>query len=213
MTDSKYISRAGECNIRRFMSCNFDNDLSALIISGEPTIEELLKAWDSIITTYIDLSGQFKEMEEIEILRRKEFLYNRNQAVEMTIYAQRMSVDTLGEPFVKDFDVLIQNGYRPKWEKDIPKFLKQLKQFESAEASFHMEYKNVCEEIDKLKDANKDKKKAKASNRVNFLRMVNSLERFGNRIDFETTDVERLAIMISDYKELCSQAENESNKN
>lgn len=208
MSEAKIISRAADCNVGKFMQCQYDQEYSVLIVSGEPTPEQLFEAWDKIITEFIDASGQFKEMEEMELLRRKEYLENRNMAIEMTIMAQRVSVDKLGMPMIDDFEVLEMNGYRPRWNGDKNKFLLQLDGFAASEASFNSEYISVCKEIeDYYKELEKSNGKKLILSRIKFLQMVNTLEKFGYRVDFETTSSERFAIMISDYKEFCAQSE------
>lgn len=62
--------------LRNFEECLLNKNLSALIISGFPTPEELNKAWESIVTEYSDSLGSveydlfghlFKEVKNLEI--------------------------------------------------------------------------------------------------------------------------------------------------
>lgn len=209
----KWIQRASECVLDKFMRCNFDNDLSVLIISGKPAPEDLLAAWDNILTEYIDLSGQYKDMEEMELMRRMKYLECRNEAVEKTVTGQIAAVEHLGEPMVEYLDVLEQNGYPLTWTGDKQEFLDRLNGIRTAEASYKEEYNDTCAELEQYYKARQDEDKNLLNNRRKFLSMVNSIERFWSKIDMFTLSVERFAIMVSDYREMIGRKAIESSKN
>lgn len=211
---NKYISKASECNLTQFMSCAFDNDFTVLIISGKPSPKQLAEAFENIITEYYDISGIDKDMEEIEILRRLKYLELRNQAVSAAIFAQRQAVlsPEIGEPFTEYFSIFSNNGYAPKWTGDKQAFLKQLDSFERSEASYHKEYEEVKKELEDYYKSEAAKNKPMNS-RKNFIRMVNNIERLGNRIDFNNISLERFAVMVSDYRELMDKKAFENSKN
>jgi hypothetical protein len=43
--------------LSKFIDCDVDGDLSALVIEGDPTEEEILTAWLSVKTQYADITG------------------------------------------------------------------------------------------------------------------------------------------------------------
>lgn len=181
------------------MTCLYDGDLTVLIIEGEPTHEDLIKAIQSIADEFYDLSGLDRDLEELETLRRLKYLEARNNVVTACLYAQRSAVISIGEPFIEDLDLFSNNGYLIFWTGDKEKFLKDLDNIEAQEQSYRSEYLEIKHDME-----NQPIKKP-TSTRKNMLSMINQLEKLGNKIDIRSTTVERLAIMISDERELYNQ--------
>jgi hypothetical protein len=81
------------------MDCLFDNDLTALIISGEPTEAELIAAWDKVYTHYCQLSGGsynevFELSNQINVLNAKIFIVNGTVIHLQQVYSKEL-VDIL----------------------------------------------------------------------------------------------------------------------
>lgn len=55
--DISYHQTIDELPLNRFIDCMVDNNLSALIISGLPTIQQLQSAWENIFSDYIERIG------------------------------------------------------------------------------------------------------------------------------------------------------------
>ena len=52
----KLLSRCSETTMGQFRQCLEHNNISALIVEGEPTAEQLAEAWASLFLEYCDLS-------------------------------------------------------------------------------------------------------------------------------------------------------------
>lgn len=198
----KLICKAQDCTVELFMTCVFDKKLGGLIVEGSPDPEDLVTAIQSIIDEFYDLSGLDQDLEELETVRRFKYLEARNKVVAACVYAQRSAVMELNKPFVEDFDLFVDNGYTIHWNGDKEEFLRDINIIEASEGSYRDEFNGLKAEIE-----SEPMIKPMATRR-NFISTINQLEKLGNKIDIKTTSVERLAIMISDEKELYNQRSN-----
>lgn len=209
---NKFICKASECNLNQFISCNFDNDLSVLIISGKPSPKQLEQAWDNIFTEYIDISGLYKEMEELTLMRSIQFLKARNTSISVTIQSQLQALEIIGQPLTEYFQVFESNDYHVSWNGDKKDFIAQMEQIKTEQISYETELEDLETELDNFFKEQEEKiKKRPTGSRKQFLRMINNLEKLGNRIDTDKLSVERFAVMISDYREISETQETSKN--
>lgn len=75
MQQPKYYTTIVDLPLSRFIDCLVDNNIYALVISGKPTEEDLLSAWDDILMEYnfqmMDEEGKhhFNLRKQLEILK------------------------------------------------------------------------------------------------------------------------------------------------
>lgn len=208
ITSHKLISRAGDCSIKKFMACKFDDDLKELVISGDPETvpaDQLAAAWNKILYEYFDLSGEATH--ELTMMKSIVYLEARNKSIQLAIWAQMEAVEKLGKPFVERFELFRKKGYRVNWNGNKAEFIEQLDRIKVAEARFHSDLGKQIKELDDYRAQQKQANTVEAS-RVNFIRMLNELQRFGYSLDKEKSTAEELAVMIHDYSKLSAPKNN-----
>ena len=217
-----YASKASECNILQFMACKFDGNFKVLTISGEPSDEQLIKAWDDINTEYLDLSGTF--IPELSKMKEIKTLECRNQSVHVVLQVLNQSVallenpvfnnmhDEIIETMIEALPVLEKNARKLNWNNDIPDFKQQLHRAETGEKRYLQEYNKKLKELEDFR-TEQSKAKTPSNNRTEFIRLLNELQKFGYRIDKPTTTAEELAIMVKDYTETIERAMDKAQHN
>jgi hypothetical protein len=195
----KLINSAATCSINKFITCKFKNDLSVLIVQGEPLGHELFEAWDQIHTEFIDLSGA--EIEEIHITAGVHVLELRNKAVELFLLLQRQSLELLGEPHFPAMEQLVKYGYKLQWRSDKENFLQQIDAVELSEAKYKTRLINKEKELQQHREQIKENPPP-TQDEGKFYDLLNALQRppFEYRVDYEMP-VAPLARMIKQYGE------------
>lgn len=195
----KLRSKASECNINQYIACAFEHDLTVLIISGEPTPQQLFKAFENILTEYYDLSGLSLDVEENELLRRIKYLECRKKQIDTAIYLQEQALSHFKHPVAEFFDLFHCNNYNPVWNNDIKDFRKQLQCIQAEENTYFSETEDLQKEIDHLRSKPEIKQ---AVSEKNFYGMIDSIEAvFKIKIDFEQYNMKRFAYLVARYIE------------
>ena len=206
----KLISEACECNINQFMSCAFKDDFSVLIVSGKPSPKELQQAWENILTEFNDLSGQSAPMDELVLMRQIAIMKARMKAFEMTVFAHEQGVKLCNMPVITNFNLFTKYGYEVTWRNDVKDYLNQLQTIRESEQAFLADIHDLEQQLETLQK--EDKKIVSTSSRTNFLRQIKNIEIFHKiQIDFDKYSVERLAILISDFRTMVENQKENSN--
>ena len=209
-----YVNRAADCNIEQFMACNFDNNLKALAITGEPTQQQLEEAWETIYTEYIDLSGTM--IEELDLMKQAKVLECDIQAMHCFLFVQEQMIQQFGKPHLENMEMLNKEyNARLKWDEEKPDkeaFKKQLLQLRTNQST------KVVRLAEKNKQLEAFRKKQKKTPTVNnsrkvFVSTIIELGKFGYHIDKKKTSVEELAVMINNYSEHSKNAMEHATKN
>jgi len=204
---AKIINSAAECTVRAFMKCAFSDDLTSLIISGEPSKEELHDAWMMIYTEYVDLSGII-QTQEFELMKSIFYLDCRVKKIQLLVHIQNESIEKIGVPCVAAFDRIKLYGHRLIWDPehpDLKAFKTRLLNIQSLEKRYAIELDCKIRELMTLKKKQVDMEEPGIQKRKEFIRALNNLEKSGYRIDRDKTTVEDLALMIADINELAER--------
>jgi hypothetical protein len=184
------IDKASDCTINQYIKCLFDDKLSVL---GDGTDEEQKKAFRNIETEYVDLSGQY-ETGDYETIKNIISIKGRIKQVELLLFIQEQCIKEFQQPYrpaIKDINRL---GYNLTWDDNKEDFLQQLINIKSSEERF-----NVLLEIENKK-LNKDEEN-KGITRIEFIRMLISLQKLKYNIDRDKTTMEELGIMVNEMRE------------
>jgi len=210
-----YINRAADCTVEQFIACKFDNNIKALVLTGEPTEQQLAEAWDNIETEFIDLSGTM--IKELDIMKQIKVLECDIQAINCFLFVQEEWVKQFGMPHMENMAVL-NKDYRAglKWDVTRPDpnaFIKQLQNFKVSVSNKTVKLKEKQKELDKLK-AEQIKKPTVNNSKKVFLSTMNEIGKFnGYHLDKKKIMVDEYAVMINDYTEHCKRLEESMSKN
>ncbi len=206
----KLISKASECSIRIFISCEFDNNLGALIIEGEPAADELLYAWDNILTEFIDLSGT--EMPEITKQKKINALYSRIERAKSCFFILNENIryiktsvftELLPQAF-EAIERLRKIGISLVFNNDINDLHTQVQNAQTREKLKEVQLEELLKDFNQFITDSTANKKVSYSIKT-FYEQLNSLEALGFKIDEERTSVARLAVMISSARQMTNK--------
>jgi len=182
------------------------------------TIEIFMDAWFNeeyeliskedfqiVYAEYIDLAGLYKS-KEFELTTYINYLKNRITVLRAVIHSQEMYFEVFNKPYIPGLEFIKDTfGYNYIWndsEKSFSSFLKKLKNNERTKVT---ELRRKEFEFDKIKEAKKDGDVSKVQSRHEFIKMLNSFNKNGYRIERDKTTIEELALMIK-------MAQDESNE-
>lgn len=176
-----------ECVIRPFMAAMFNANYT--VISKED--------YEIIFTKYVDVSGIGLTM-EYELLSNIHNLNCRIFSISGFISIINECLDNFQMPFGPAINDMKKYGHTLIWTGDIDNLKKQIKSIEVREKRFILE---MDEQKKLLSNLKKDGVKPDSDARESFIRQLNSLGKFGFKIDKDITTVEELSLMIRDYRE------------
>ncbi len=206
MTESiVLISSAEDCNIKRFRRCKFKSDYDCLVISGKPTDEEKLKAFEKINDEFVSLCGF--PLPEISMLTGIYQHQIRNECVNILVMLLESSALCLGNESNDVFDRCLEDiktyGHRLKHNPgDLPGFLEQIEKVKTKEVK-HIDALNTRKKEYQTFTERKDKDGlADSLSEQSFTKLLTQIDRFmGFKIDQEKESVEYLANCIFAYQE------------
>jgi hypothetical protein len=85
MQPSKYYTSIVDLPLNRFIDCLVDENLFALVITGEPSKTDLQSAWDGILIEYNDLLGDTENKMYFRLLREVHLLMCTIKQIELNV--------------------------------------------------------------------------------------------------------------------------------
>ncbi len=188
-----------EITVRKFMAALFNKQRDGI------------DDWDGLYLSYIDLSG-IGETHELSLMTAIHNLQVRLAHVNSYIDFQRKFFSEFFMPYEKSFPDMHKYNIRFTWNPMDPEgFIRQMKVAETNEK------RNIAE-LDLLEKELRDIKKGAPAvkedhnSRANFIRMLNSLNKAGYKIDKDLTDMEEVCLMIRAQREEYDAAMDAKNK-
>jgi hypothetical protein len=184
-----YLIDYSNCTIAMFMDAAFNDARDVL------SDEDLA----NINNQYLDESGLYLNT-DFELVASINFLQNRINCINLGLQIHRQCLKLCGVPVVDRLDYFTKWGHYLTWRDDIANFEKQLNNIETKEKRFISQINAKKKQLEDFRKI-QPKQDTKQS-RINFLRMLVSLQKLNYKIDKHSTTMEDLAIMIKDNKEL-----------
>jgi len=176
-----------DITVRIFMRCLFNKDY------------EGVDNWEELYTAYIDLSGM-GESRHLQLMVTIHNLQVRLSFIQGWLEFQKTWTKQFKEPFIEGFKDMEKFNHRVTWDPGKPlDFIEQLKRIEAKEKRNVAELDLQMKELDELMKTKKHKEKA--TDRADFIRMLNTLGKEGYKIDRDKTDMEELSLMIKQHSE------------
>lgn len=177
----------------QFERCWFYKDFIGANISEE----EFMLCHDE----YIDSAGLFAT-KEFDLVCDIHYLSNRINTIELSIDAQCEFIEVFGEPYKDNVDFIKKEFlYRLKWNYDVTDFLKQLEIILSKEAKYRTELKTSIKTLENDRKSRNIKEKSVNDIHIDFIKMVNSLNKLGYSIVKKETTVQELSIMLKQQED------------
>jgi hypothetical protein len=179
------------------MSARFDDKLNVLVIEGEPTNKQLLKALEDIETEFNDLTGnkpdELKKIDEINALNA------RNRAVEGWFFCLDEVLRRANAPYLDILPRLRTKGIRISWNGDIENFKQQIESAKIRDISKQVELEELSKKLEKTQSLSTSSPKF---TKKNFQQLINSVQSLGFKISKDETDMFAFGTMCFDYFEL-----------
>lgn len=113
---AKYYQSITSLPLNKYKDCYINDNLSALIISGQPTILELTTAWVKIVQEYADKAGN----DEYKLYLK---LFKDIQLINCTIQQVKICAEQLEMVTLLPQGVPEKDSYRDIWSKEINSLL------------------------------------------------------------------------------------------
>lgn len=196
------IKDAKNCTVRMFIECRYENNLSVL---GEGTPQELAEAWNNIYATFFELCDT--DMPDLPLMTAIHNTQIRIMAMEAAIIVQRKCIEMIGRAYTEDFPRFERYNHQLTYDGDNEAFLKQLERIESKEKKFVGRLAEDKKNLENLRIA-EGQDETKSDSRIHFISMLNKLSQDqGYPINWDTTTVEMLAVLIGDRSKAARTAQ------
>jgi hypothetical protein len=206
---SRYIDNAADCVIKQYMECAFKDNFKVLVLEGEPSTEELKRAFALINDQYADISELFITR-EFELSAYMHSLQTRINSMIWFINLQKQFIEHFGEPYVPAFHIAKKYGHRLFWNPDSPDitlFLNKLEAIPGKEAKYKTELAAKEKELFEMRRKKVQGELTPLETRKQFISMLNRLQQARFVVDKDKTTVEELALMIKDMKDQKDEAD------
>lgn len=190
-SQSNLYRRVEDTPLKIFVDCLVHHNYRKLIISGNPTEEEIKKAWDELFLDYCDLSGS-------DELRRMVELTKKIGALQAKLIAVKTSLLVLstGKNSEQCKTVLNKLGFNYESKKDIAAVI-------SASKSFELELKKLTKEY----QSGTSTGKAAISEHYFKTILVELSKYMGFRLTMKDTTVEEFLLIKNSYEREARQAQ------
>jgi hypothetical protein len=199
---SNYIKTAAECTVKQFRACAYKGKYRVLVIDGDPTDDELEKAFELIYAEYADLSGLFIT-KEFDLTGYINFLETRINVVKKFVELQRLFISHFGEPHTPAFHLVKKYGHSLYWNHESPNiqlFLEKLNKIPGKEVRYELELKAKKKELLDLHAKKMNQEHSILESERNFVATIVRLKQAKFDIN-NNSPIEEMALAIADHRE------------
>jgi hypothetical protein len=177
-----------------FIEAHCENNLSVLIISGEPDQAALSAAWNEIVFEYGTLIGPTEADAMFELSREIGILQSEIFYIDAAITVLRY------RPVQEIIDELIAMGYEGAYDfNDRAAYERDLKRLVSLSKTKVFDLEGLIDQYNNLEKTSTGKKQS----REDFLKTIHFVAQSQSyHINRKTTSVEDFAIMFSNYRQM-----------
>jgi hypothetical protein len=180
----------------KFISALCDQDFNALVISGNPSQEELSQAWDEIFLDYLDLNGDNDARMDITLAKDIAILSARLQQIETCLFfLQVFHVQEVA-------DILTDIGFEDVSldPSDLEQYFENLNiiRLRSKEIKIDIELKEI--ELTELRESKK-KTPAKRADRSSFLNILSRIATYKHTAVIRASEISvaEFCAMFAEY--------------
>lgn len=154
MDKPKYYKSINELPLSRFIDCLVDNNLFALIISGEPEKDLLEAVWEEILFDYNEAIGDNESKMYFQLFKEVHLLLITMKEIEMNIQILSFEYD---KKYADNLNALLETDFAFDFS-DQEKYHKELSRCKNRSKGIFIQYeiKNTQFEALKKKNDNKD---------------------------------------------------------
>jgi len=168
--------------------------------------------FEKVYAEYIDVAGLY-QTKEFELVTYINYLKNRIYVLKTIVYSQEMHFETFKTPYIPGLEFIKEQfGFTYEWTGNDKTFIFFLRKIENQARTKSTELKRKEFEFKTLSDAKMEGDVSKVQSRHEFIRMLNSLNKQGYKIERDKTTIEELALIIKQVQEDSAKAESESIK-
>jgi|SRR5688572_12721603 len=187
--------------MKDFIKCRVESDLQYLIISGEPTTDELNAAWAKISDEFFDLAEKAQNLYALELYMELEALHYKMQVVSECVEIMR---SYRCEELVK---LLKDMGYNYPFDaEDEVKYLKDLDRVTTRAKALVIAYNERSARLDILKEKESPDQVESYQYYDKILAVLSKFN--GYHVDENTTTVSRYAALLNLYISYCETVDN-----
>jgi hypothetical protein len=168
--------------------------------------------FETVYAEYIDLAGLY-QTKEFELVTYINYLKNRIYVLRAIVSSQKMHYEVIKTPYMEGLEFVKEEfGFVYEWTGNEQSFYSFLRKIENAARTKSTELRRKEFEFNELVEAKMEGNVSKVQSRHEFIRMLNSLNKQGYKIERDKTTIEELALVIKQIQEDYVKAEAESKK-
>jgi hypothetical protein len=188
--------------INNFIEAWFENDYEKL--SKED--------FELVYTEYIDLSGLY-QTKEFDLIAHINYLKNKIYVLKAVASSQEMFYKTFKIPYIEGLEFVKDKlGYTYEWTGNEKSFYSFLRKMENAARTKSAELRRKEFEFEEMRSQKMEGNVSKVQSRHEFIKMLNSFNKAGYKIDRDKTTIEELALIIKQTQDEISQQKAKSFK-
>ena len=197
-----WYQSCSQCPLDRFITCLVDSDLSALVISGNPSLGDLAEAWGNIYAEYLDLNNDNETIYLLQLQKEIGLLTEIKIEVETAIQFLSMALLPNMEYMFREDLVKILRDRDFDYPFDLAnpqQYLQSLEAIDSRLSPFRLRLElNVKEYKDYLKS-----KGDQTVDKTYFNKMLTRIARFRRLTVIRATEITvyEFVMMVQDYLE------------
>jgi hypothetical protein len=189
--ENKYYTSCEDLPLNLYITCQVDNDLSALVIEGAPSEEELKSAWENITEEYYDLAGESLDTYTLG-------LYFEVQAMNVKIEVIEQCLSVLKKYYCPDLvEILKQHGYPLKEDETNDQYISALEKIQKRSKVLLIQLQDKFSHLEKIKSS---KKKGDKITRKYYGKLLAHLSKFFQfQISSTKVTVSEYAAYLNEY--------------
>lgn len=185
------LHRTCQLPLDGFIKAHCRGDFSGLIISGDPSNQEILDAWNEIVFEFSGLIKSESTEAQVSLAREIGLLQHHLKYVECAcvLLSQRYDIDVINE--------LIRMGYDGEYPEQDPVAMKrQLERVKSLSKTYYYDLDQLFDQYARTMKTQEGKKQSEED----FVKNLAMLSKYqGYRLDRFTLTTEEYAIIFSNY--------------
>lgn len=187
----KYYSSCEDLPLNLYIRCQVDNDLTALVIEGNPEEAELLDAWGKITEEYYERADEALDTHSVG-------LYMEVQSLTIKIEVIQESISVLKKYYCPELiDILKGHGFEIKGDETSEEYISRLEKVSKRSKSLLLTLQDKFSQLERLK---KSKKEGDKITRKYYGKLLAYLSKFVEyRIDKNVTTVNEFADILNMY--------------
>jgi len=202
-SSAKWYQHITELPLTRFIDCTVDDNLYALVISGNPSLEHLRQAWAQINQEYADVMGDHEHMIYVSLFRDIKVLETTLAQIHWLVGQLR---EVYYDEFAKRLNKLLLTNF--KFDHTQPKkYFEELTRCINRSKSYKIDLDLKLAQFEVMQKSKKDQGEGKKPSREYYQAILITISDHAKYMVPDTITVFEFCDRIRRFNEYCKQVE------